>query len=153
LQNHKDSPSTQNYQQQQMPRKRRSRPQQVAVAVAQAATDAAVLAFHEVHDCCLQFNRFKAFVDVNDELSSTPHYLTRCNVDAFFDADVQHWDVGPSGKFFLLCIGTQGNHEHVGATENFKVERPITEAALKHNQPTSSPSEVQETLDKTLAMD
>jgi hypothetical protein len=39
-------------------------------------TDAAALAIHEVQDYWLQFNRVKASVDVNDELSSTPHYLT-----------------------------------------------------------------------------
>jgi hypothetical protein len=116
-----------------MPRKRRRSPQQVAVAVAQAATDDAVLAIHEVHDYCLQFNRFKALVNVNDELSSTPHCLTCSSIDAFFDADVQHCNVGPSdmGKNLPTFCWCSRHCEHVGATENFKVEIPITDAAMK----------------------
>jgi hypothetical protein len=71
-----------------MARRKQNGQQRVPVAVARAQTDAAVLAIHEVHDYRLQFNRFKAFVEANKELSSTPCFLTRANIDAFFDADV-----------------------------------------------------------------
>jgi hypothetical protein len=58
-----------------MPRKRKSSPQQLAVAVTRAAADTATLEIQEAHD----------FILCN--------YLTRCTIDAFFDADVQHCNV------------------------------------------------------------
>jgi hypothetical protein len=118
-----------------MPRgnRRNNQQQPVAVAVARAATDAALLAIPEKNDYRLQFNRFKAFVDANDELSGTPNYLTRANIDAFFDADVRHRDVGVSamGKILPALRWYSQNREHVGATQQFTVESVITEAALK----------------------
>ena len=113
-------------------RKRAAR-QPVAVATARAATDAAVLAIPEVNDYRLQYKRFKEFVDENAELSSNPHYLTRKNVDAFFDADVRHRDVGLSamGKILPALTWYSKHREHVGSSEPFVVKSPITEAAMK----------------------
>jgi hypothetical protein len=115
-----------------MPRNNQNR-QIVAIAVARAETDAAVLAIPEVVDYRLQFNRFKAFVDGNAELSSMPSYITRLNVDAFFDADVRCREVGPSamGKILPALRWYSRHREHVGAAETFQVESPITEAAMK----------------------
>jgi hypothetical protein len=105
----------------------------VAVGTARAATDAAVLSIPEVNDYRLQYSRFKAFVDGNGELNSTPCYLTRENVDAFFDADVRHRDVGLSamGKILPALRWYSTHREHVGAAEPFKVESAITKAAMK----------------------
>ena len=114
--------------------KRRTRTQPVAtMAGAREATNAAVLAIPPVYDYKLAYNRFKAFVDGSAELSSDPHYLTRKNIDAFFDADVRYRDVGSSaiGKIIPALRWYSKHREHVGAAELFKVESPITEAAIK----------------------
>jgi hypothetical protein len=86
--------------------------QQLAFAVAQAATDTAALETHEVHD----------FILCN--------YLTSCKIDAFFDADVQHcnvcWSKCHGGILPALCWYSRHDCEHAGAAENFKAESPIT---------------------------
>ena len=106
---------------------------QTTVAGARAATNAAVLQIEEVTDYKQQYRRFKAFVDNSNELSNTPNYLTRENIDAFFDGDVRHREVGKSviGKILPALQWYATHREHVGAAEKFVVKSPTTEAALK----------------------
>jgi hypothetical protein len=114
-----------------MPR-RRVNPQQT-VAAARAGTNAAVLQIAAVYDYQLQFNRFKAFVDASNELSGTPHYLTRQNIDAFFDGDVRHREVGKSAlsKIIPALRWYAVHREHIDAVVPFVVESATTKAALK----------------------
>jgi hypothetical protein len=93
-----------------MPQKKQNR-QIVAIAVACAETDAAVLAIPEVVDYRLQFNPFKAFVDGNVELSSMPSYITWLNVHCR--------EVGPSAMGKILPA-LRWYSQHVGAAETFR---------------------------------
>jgi hypothetical protein len=118
-----------------MPARRRGtgRANNQTVAAARAGTDAAVREIEEIYDYKLQFQRFKDFVDGSNELSGTPCYLTRENIDAFFDGDVRYREFGKSAmqKIMPALRWYSLHREHVGAAVPFVVESPITEAALK----------------------
>jgi hypothetical protein len=108
-----------------MPRRTPNRANAGTVAAAHAAT--------EVYDYKLAYKKFKAFVDESRELTSTHGYLTRENIDAFFDRDVRHRRTGRSSmqKIIPALQWYSDNREHVGAAAKFVVKSPITEAALK----------------------
>lgn len=116
-----------------MPRRTANRANVETVAAARAGTDAAVLEIQEKYDYQLQYKRFKAFVDESNELSSIHGYLTRENIDAFFDSDVRHRRNGKSAmqKIIPALQWYSDYREHVGAAVKFVAKSPITEAALK----------------------
>jgi hypothetical protein len=116
-----------------MPRRTPSRANVETVANARAGTDAAVLGIEEKYDYKLAYKRFKAFVDESNELSSTDGYLTRKNIDAFFDGNVRHRTTGKSSmqKIIPALQWYSDHREHVGAAVRFVVKSPITEAVMK----------------------